>query len=360
MTIAYECEDVRQKLNIERNSSSPPPFYREYVRSNFVAKGMCADVCFHDKGDGNPHAHIMLTMRPMDGRGAWADAVNAEMERLGIGERVDHRSYERQGVEKIPSVHLGVAAAQMEQKGVRTERGDMNREAGRLNDLLKQIKARIAKLRDGLRKEKTAAKPGTLAAYVEGILADPGRWIQSGKGNAVKAAEHVQLFLAENEISTLRELKDVVSEMYQEQKGIRDQLSPIERRLKTLALHIRQGDAYEKHRPVYEQYASLKGRKQKKFREGHRAELEIYEAAERYLTPVLNGHALPLEKWKDEQTELYERQNEIRRRYAALNKKVEGAETIYFAAERLARAAKREAEREAQPQRKPREREWER
>ena len=44
---------------------------REYVKRHFVAAGMCADICLHDTGGGNPHAHIMLTMRPFDERGAW-------------------------------------------------------------------------------------------------------------------------------------------------------------------------------------------------------------------------------------------------------------------------------------------------
>ena len=44
---------------------------REYVKDNFVTVGMCADVCLHDKNDGNPHAHILLTMRPIEQDGAW-------------------------------------------------------------------------------------------------------------------------------------------------------------------------------------------------------------------------------------------------------------------------------------------------
>ena len=44
---------------------------REYVKDNFVAAGMCADICLHDKNDGNPHAHILLTMRPIEKDGAW-------------------------------------------------------------------------------------------------------------------------------------------------------------------------------------------------------------------------------------------------------------------------------------------------
>lgn len=36
---------------------------REFCYKNFTDKGMIADICFHDKKDGNPHAHIMLTVR---------------------------------------------------------------------------------------------------------------------------------------------------------------------------------------------------------------------------------------------------------------------------------------------------------
>jgi hypothetical protein len=48
---------------------------RRYAKENFVDKGMCADVCVHDKGDGNPHAHIMLTMRPLNSDGSWGAKI---------------------------------------------------------------------------------------------------------------------------------------------------------------------------------------------------------------------------------------------------------------------------------------------
>lgn len=44
---------------------------REYVKENFVKVGMCADIALHDKGDGNPHAHILLTMRPLNEDTTW-------------------------------------------------------------------------------------------------------------------------------------------------------------------------------------------------------------------------------------------------------------------------------------------------
>ena len=69
----------------------------------------------------------------------------------GIGGRrssrlVDHRSYKRRGIDKIPSVHLGPAASQMEKRGIRTDKGEVNRQIAADNKLLKEIKARITRL----------------------------------------------------------------------------------------------------------------------------------------------------------------------------------------------------------------------
>lgn len=44
---------------------------REYVKEQFVSAGMCADIAIHDKQDGNPHAHILLTVRPLNENGTW-------------------------------------------------------------------------------------------------------------------------------------------------------------------------------------------------------------------------------------------------------------------------------------------------
>ncbi len=44
---------------------------RDYCQEQFVSKGMIADFAIHDKGDGNPHAHILLTIRAMDEHGKW-------------------------------------------------------------------------------------------------------------------------------------------------------------------------------------------------------------------------------------------------------------------------------------------------
>lgn len=90
---------------------------REYVRDQFVSRGMIADFVIHDK-PGNPHMHVMLTLREVtpDGFGAkrrdwnakpvleqwreeWARYANRSLSREGFFERIDHRSLEAQ---KLP------------------------------------------------------------------------------------------------------------------------------------------------------------------------------------------------------------------------------------------------------------------
>ena len=153
--------EIEIALPVELTEEEQINLVRTYVQDSFVAAGMCADFSIHDKADGNPHAHIMLTMRPLledgswgakcrkvydldkkvqrisNGKGgwkthrenvndwndrekaevwrkSWADYANRALEQAGHSERIDNHSYAIQGVEKIPSIHLGVAAWHME------------------------------------------------------------------------------------------------------------------------------------------------------------------------------------------------------------------------------------------------------
>ncbi len=60
-------------------------------------------------------------------REQWAAAVNTKFEEKGLDVRIDHRSYVRQGLDLIPTVHEGANVRQMEAKGIRTEKGELNR-----------------------------------------------------------------------------------------------------------------------------------------------------------------------------------------------------------------------------------------
>ena len=79
-------------------------------------------------------------------RAAWAACTNRALDAAGHPALVDHRSYKRPGIDKNPSGHLGPAASQMEKRGIRTDKGEVNRQIAADNKLLKEIKARITRL----------------------------------------------------------------------------------------------------------------------------------------------------------------------------------------------------------------------
>ncbi|HGO6707105.1 TPA: Ti-type conjugative transfer relaxase TraA, partial [Legionella pneumophila] len=120
-----------RELTIEQNTE----LVREFVKTEFVALGMVADVCFHNpKGDDGlyqPHAHILLTLREVDEEGfglkerawndkallehwreEWANCQNRHLALHGIDQRVDHRSYKEQGIPLEPQYKIGAKCAQ--------------------------------------------------------------------------------------------------------------------------------------------------------------------------------------------------------------------------------------------------------
>ena len=63
--------EIEAALPRELSREQQLSLVRSYVKDNFVDKGMCADFAIHDKGTGNPHVHIMLTLRPLKENGQW-------------------------------------------------------------------------------------------------------------------------------------------------------------------------------------------------------------------------------------------------------------------------------------------------
>lgn len=73
---------------------------------------------------------------------------NKYLEKSGHDERIDHRSYERQGLEILPTKHLGTAASQMEKRNIKTDRGEDNRHIKMVNKLIRLCNEEILKLKE--------------------------------------------------------------------------------------------------------------------------------------------------------------------------------------------------------------------
>lgn len=65
-------------LPVELNKDEWITLLTDFIQTNFVAEGMCADVCIHDTDGHNPHAHIMLTVRPLTKDGKWQHKTEKE------------------------------------------------------------------------------------------------------------------------------------------------------------------------------------------------------------------------------------------------------------------------------------------
>ncbi len=216
----------------------------DFLFQQCVDKGMCADYSIHDTDGHNPHAHILLTVRPLDSKGkwqaktqkeylckrgeeergftaeefktaqadgwekqyqykigkkkvymppseaepqgyervnkypkstkygrqnpicaewdseeqitkwreAWENVINKSLEKNNLDERIDCRSFAERGIDEQPTIHEGVTARIIEQRGGVSERCEMNRQIKADNVLLRKLKALVYSL------ENTAAK----------------------------------------------------------------------------------------------------------------------------------------------------------------------------------------------------------
>ena len=343
---------------------------REFVQRYFVAKGMIADLAIHDpdKGDAgisNPHFHVMTTMRPinldgtwgqkqrreyvlddegnrvLDGNGnpvfnavpttnwgrpetleewreAWCRMVNEKFAEKGLDIRIDHRSYVRQGLELIPTVHEGPNVRQMEEKGIRTDKGELNRWIKATNrlmlDLRKKIKflfGWITEIKEELYKPKTPSLADLLITYYNDR--NTGAWSRKAKGNNLKEFSDAVNYLTENEIFTLEELEARLSSVSAKFDALSDSMKAKSARMKELQELIRLGENYKRTKPVYDELNGIKWKKQRdKFEVDYNADLRMFYTARRIIKEKLGDKPIDLNAWKLEH-------DWLRKEYVALS-----------------------------------------
>ena len=179
---------------------------QDFIKKNFVDMGMCADFAIHDTDGHNPHAHILLTVRPLNENGTWqyktekeylcikdgeekgyeridkhpkssrygrqnpiseqwnsdeqlciwranwTDAVNKMLARNQINATIDHRSFADQGITEQSTIHEGYIAQNMEKNGIIADRCEINRQIRADNKMLRELKAKVIKLAEAVEK----------------------------------------------------------------------------------------------------------------------------------------------------------------------------------------------------------------
>jgi hypothetical protein len=224
---------------------------------------------------------------------------------------------------------MGTAATQMERRGIRTERGNINREIAVSNQKLRELKAQIVSLQKWLKKEAANTEPPTLADVIEGILK---RKAANGNQYAIqnlKAATNMLNFLTANRIMDLDGLDAHFKGMIDRQFVIRENLKPLERRLKVLDEHIQNSETYFQYRDVYNRYKQTNPKKQVAFYEAHRMELTLYESSNRYLTGMMNGRTtIPTGTWRKEREQKNAERQQLDTEYKNLKTEVDEAGKI--------------------------------
>ena len=376
---------------------------RRFVQEHFVAKGMIADLAVHepDKENGipNPHFHVMTTMRPLnpDGtwgnkqrreyaldengerirdekgeyvfnavhttnwhepetlerwRDAWCRMVNTEFERKGITARIDHRSYEAQGIEKIPTVHEGPLVQNMEQRGVRTQKGDLNRWIKATNRLIAAIKKKlkslmewIAAVKEELAKAKEPDLADLLIRYHD--MRNAGAWSQNeenevfrlggprmgarrafgcqkAKAGNLKKLAAAYSFLNANQIFTLEELERQTRELSAAVDDLVAQSKANTARVKQLDNMITFAEHIRCIQPIIDEMNAIHWKvRREKFRAAHQQEIDLYYTSQRILKEKHGVKKIDISTWQKEQAAIQQKEEERAAHYKPLREKLD-------------------------------------
>ena len=256
-------------------------------------------------------------------RKAWADYTNDFLERNGSPERIDHRSNAERGIDEIPTVHMGVAACQMEKKGIATEKGELNRSIQKTNRLIREIRAQIGKLKEWIadlfKARETAPEQPPQSPNLANLLMKylsvqreksrkySQRWQQQHTADELKTIAAAVNYLSEHGISNLDELDASLSSVSDKAYSIREGMKTAEQRMKELQKLMEYGRNYQTYKPIQDEYRQIRWKgKQEKFAEARRAELTLWDAANRYLHAHLpeGVKTLPISAWEKEYTAL--------------------------------------------------------
>ena len=315
---------------------------RQFLLEHFVSRGMVVDFAIHipDKEDGgiqNPHFHVMAPIRPIEKNGKWgckqhrvyeldedgnrlldadgnfifnavpttdwgspetleywreqwAAMCNAKFEEKGLPERIDHRSYERQGVDLLPTIHEGPSVRQMEAKGIRTDKGEFNRWIKATNSVIRDIKKKIAALLDWLKEVKDAlSKPKVpdllmlLQHYFD--QRNAGAYSNRAKVSNLKEYSELCQFLLDHGISDIDTLEAHVSNLHSTTDSLKKKLDEQTAEMKMLRKIPEYFDDYKGLKPVFDGLQKIRFAKaREKYKTKHAADLKRFYEARRIIS----------------------------------------------------------------------------
>ena len=353
--LAYSFDfTLQNEFSLEENIA----LARQFLLDEFVCRGMVVDFAVHqpdrEGGIQNPHVHVLCPIRPIgpDGswgakqhrvyeldengnrirdeagnyvfnavpttdwgrpetlehwREAWAGLCNAKFAEKGLAVRIDHRSYERQGIDRLPTVHEGPAVRQMEAKGIRTDKGSLNRLIRAVNALLQKIRDEIGAAAGWL-SERPAELCNPEAPSIAELLGEyytmrnAGAYSNKAKvGNLKRYSEDVA-FLQARGIVDVDGLHAFVSDIDGRYGTLNATLKKKATRMKELDDLLRLADDYARLKPIVDGIPPKGGfgKKREKYLAEHDSEIRQYYAVKRRLDSALPDRKLTPKAWQVE------------------------------------------------------------
>ena len=337
---------------------------RQFLLENFVSRGMVVDFSVHspDKEDGgisNPHFHVMCPIRPIESDGSWgnkqrreyvldehgervldeagngnyvfnavsttdwgkpetletwrqgwAETCNAKFAEKGLDCRIDHRSYERQGIEQIPTIHEGPSVRAMEAKGIRTDKGDLNRWIRKTNAMLREAKQKIAALigwMKDVKAELSNPQPPTLNDLLALHCANRNKGAYSNKAKNANLQRYAEAFsfLQSKNLYTVDDLENTLHAMQNKIDTLKKSASAKQSRIKELDELFRMAQYYVDGKPVADKLRSIRFEKSRqKYKSEHDDTLRTFYMAERKMKPYFKDGKLPITAWRREREQL--------------------------------------------------------
>lgn len=335
-------------LPVELSMEDNIALAREYCEKEFASKGMIVDLAVHDPEppNHNPHFHVLLTMRPLDEKGNWAPKArkeyvldkdgnrirgpngkykvrkiptvdwnargNAEiwrhdwenlqnqyLERAGRAERVCMKSYERQGLDMIPTVHMGPAVMALERKGIRTDVGNLNREIRAVNAMIRFLKGTILKLTSWLADLRQAIKEIEMEPeeiYLVDLLNRKfdqranERFLTWRNSHAVKKAGSADFkrfvaivnYMRQNNVLTVGDLETRLSDIHSREQSLREGIRKGGRRMKEIETILATAKRRSELDPIHDKYKKMHFGK-KHYADKYKDELDEWKRCNRYL-----------------------------------------------------------------------------
>ena len=350
---------------------------REFVQKYFVDDGMICDLAVHqpDKIEGgipNPHFHVLVPIRPLNADGtwgakqhrvyhldengnrikkengqwefdavpttnwgrpetldmwreAWADMVNAKFEVKGLVCRIDHRSYIDQGLDLIPTVHEGPHIRKMEKKGIRTEKGELNRWIKATNCILRSMRTTIAALKEWIQEAKEILKEPQ-EIYLAQLLSEAhtmrnqtamtyARGKTKAKKNNMKRFMDECNYLKQRGVLTLSDFEKYLFSVDEKVEASKSSMNQKQTRLKELQQLMEDAKTFSELKPIADELKKEKYRFAKakeKYKAEHESELRRFYMAKRKLKEKgFEKEPFPLSTWQKEFSELSaQRENE--------------------------------------------------